>query len=117
MAGIGFIAFYFIPLGFVNENFTMVFLLLSLILQLEVIGLTFLCTLAFNALEQLLLWITLATCCRRDRRLYTVVVKNMEGHSKRNNKTSVMFTLATSFLIFASCAFKVISTVIVDVAE
>ena len=88
-----------------------------MILQLEVIGMTFLCTLLFNYIEKIILWLTLHTCCRRDKRLYSLVVKNMEGHSKRNNKTSVMFTLATAFLIFSVSSFKLISIVILDIAQ
>ena len=116
LTGIGFMTYYFIPLAFINEHFALVFLLLSLILQLVVLGLTFLCTLLFPFLERILLWLTMKICCRRDRRLYTVVVKNMDGHSRRNNKTSIMFSLATAFLIFSSSSFKVISSVILDIS-
>ena len=77
---IGFSVFYFVPLAFINGNYQLVFLLLSFILQLEVIGMTFLCTLVFTYLERLLLWLTLHTVAWKDRRLYRVVVKNMEGH-------------------------------------
>lgn len=112
---IGFGVYYFIPLAFVNENYTLALLILSGILILIVVGLTFLTTLFYTMVEKLLLWIVLNTCCIRDKRLRKVVVSNMQGHSKRNNKTSVMFTLATSFLIFASSGFSVISSLIGDV--
>lgn len=111
---VGFGTFYFVPLAFIQGNYQVVFLLLSFILQLEVIGMTFLCTLLFPYVERLILWLTLSTCCRRDRRLYRVVVKNMEGHQRRNTKTSIMFTLATAFLIFAQSSFTVISQTIMD---
>ena len=75
---------------------------------------TFLCTLLFTYIERLILYLTLHTCCRRDKRLYTVVVKNMEGHGQRNMKTSIMFTLATAFLIFAQSSFHIIAEVIMD---
>ena len=117
LTGVGFTTYYFVPLAFLNQNYTVAFLLLSFILELVVIGLTFLCTLLFSSVERALLWVTLHTCCRRDKRFYTVVIKNMDGHSRRNNKTSVMFTLAISFLIFAQSAFKVISTVILVSGE
>ena len=116
LTSIGFVAFYFIPQSIINANFKVGFLLLSLILLFEVIGMTFLCTLVFNYIEKIVLWITLHFCCRKDKRLYTVVLKNMEGHAKRNNKTSVMFTLTTAFLIFSVSAFNVISAVILDFA-
>ena len=115
LTGIGFMTYYMIPLAFINQNMGLVFMLFCFILQLIVFGMTFLCTLVFPYLEKLLLWLTLMTCCRRDRRLLQVVLKNMDGHSKRNSKVSIMFSLTTSFLIFSSGSFKVISTVIQEI--
>ena len=113
----GFIVYYFIPLAFINENMSLAIFLLMQILLFVVIGLVFLSTTLFTILEKATLWLTINTCCRRDRRLYPVVIRNMQGHARRNNKTSVMFTLATSFLIFAQSAFKVISSMIQDVSS
>ena len=78
-----------------------------MILLTVVLGLVFLCTLAFSAFESIILWLVLNSCCRRDRKFYHLIRRNMDGHSKRNNKTSLMFTLATSFLIFAQSGFQV----------
>ena len=85
LVSIGFTTFYFIPLAFVKQRMTLMFLLLNIILVMIVIGLTFLCTLFFASLERILLWITLHTCCRKDKKMYHVIVKNMGAHSKRNN--------------------------------
>jgi hypothetical protein len=74
-----------------------------------VIGMTFICTLLFNLLEKSMLWLTLNTCCRRDKKLHELISKNMYGHQKRNNKTSIMFTLAISFMVFSSTAFSIIT--------
>ena len=41
-----------------------------------------------------------------------VIESNMDGHRKRNSKTSIMFTLAISFLIFAASSFELLSTLI-----
>ena len=86
----------------------MLFLLMNLILVLVILGLTFICMLLFEYLERFLLWICINTCCRRDKRLYHVIHKNMEAHRPRNSKTSIMFTLAISYLIFSSSAFLVL---------
>ena len=77
---------------------------------LIVLGMVFLSTLAFNYLEKLILWTTLMTCCRRDRRLYTLIKRNMEGHRPRNNKTAIIFTLATSYVIWAQSGFEVVTS-------
>lgn len=80
LTSLGFMTYYGIPLSFYSGNLSVTFLLLSIILQLIIIGLAFLCTLLFNYLERLLLWVGVRTCCRGDKRLEHVIVKNMEGH-------------------------------------
>ena len=41
-----------------------------------------------------------------------VIETNMNGHRKRNSKTSIMFTLAISFLIFSASSFELILNLI-----
>ena len=41
-----------------------------------------------------------------------VVQKNMQAHMKRNSKTSILFTLSISFLIFSASSFNLIATLI-----
>lgn len=67
---IGTITYYGVPLSFLNENFFMAFVILSLLLIMVILGLTFMCTLLFNLIERLLLWIILNTCCWRDKRIH-----------------------------------------------
>lgn len=50
-----------------------------------VFGMVFIATLVFTYLEKLILWLILNTCCRRDRHLFRVVTRNMDGHQRRNN--------------------------------
>lgn len=117
LVGIGFSTFYFIPLTFIKQKMTLLFILLNLILILIVVGLTFLCTLFFSLLERAMLWVVLHTCCRRDIKMHQVILKNMEAHSKRNTKTSIMFTLSIAFLIFSASSFELMATVISKLAE
>ena len=105
LVGIGFSTFYFLPYSFVQHDIGLFFIILALIMVLVVLGLTFLCTLLFAPFEKLLLWLTLHSCCRRDKHLFNVVAKNLDAHSSRNNKTSIMFNLAVSFLIFCASSF------------
>lgn len=109
---LGFGTFYFLPLSFKEGHITLFFMILGMIMVLVVIGLTFLCTLMFSAFENLLLWLTLHTCCRRDKHLYKVVVKNLEAHRSRNRKTSMMFNMAVSFLIFSASSFELLETIL-----
>jgi len=109
---IGFGTFYFLPLSFSKGRITLFFMILGLIMVLVVIGLTFLCTLLFAGFEKVLLWLTLHSCCRRDKHLYQVVVKNLEAHSNRNIKTSIMFNMAVSFLIFSASSFELLENIL-----
>lgn len=72
---IGTITYYGVPLSFLNQNFFVAFVILSLILIMIIIGLTFMCTLIFNYVERLLLWLTLNTCCRKDKRIHSLIRK------------------------------------------
>lgn len=92
-------------------------MLLNLVLILVIIGLTFICVLLFEYLEAFILWICINTCCRCDKRLHHVIKKNMEAHRPRNGKTSLMFTLCISFLIFSASSFKLTSTLVAKAAE
>ena len=64
---VGSVTYYGVPLSFLNQNFFSAFLILSLILIMVIIGLTFLCTLLFEYMERLLLYAVINSCCRRDR--------------------------------------------------
>ena len=114
---VGFSTYYLVPYAMFKQKFTIVFMLLNLVLILVIIGLTFICMLIFEYLERFILWICINTCCRCDKRLHHVIFKNMEAHRPRNSKTSVMFTLTISFLIFSSSSFTLISTLVVKTLE
>jgi hypothetical protein len=51
---------------------------------------------------------------KKDRVLKPIVLKNMQGHDRRNSKTTLMYTLALSFLIFAGTGFGLQGKVISD---
>ena len=114
---VGFVSYYAIPYAVIQQKETLLFLLLNFILILVIIGLTFICILLFEYVERLLLWISMHTCCCKDKRLYNIVWKNMEGHRRRNAKTSIMFTLALSYMIFAASSFQITSTLISKTAK
>lgn len=114
---VGFSCYYLVPYSLFKQKYTLVFLLLNMVLILIIIGLTFICILVFEYLESLILWLAINSCCRCDKRLHHVISKNMEGHRPRNTKTSLMFTLAISFLIFSASSFHLTSSLVVKTAE
>ena len=81
------------------------FFIFQFLLILVILGLTFLSTLLFKPLEYLVMNVLLLTCFRGDKKVKPIVEKNLQAHRKRNNKTSIMFTLALSFLIFSASSF------------
>jgi hypothetical protein len=49
-----------------------------------------------------------------DRPLNVILQANLRGHTLRNNKTSIMFSIALSFLIFSGCIFALESDTIIS---
>ena len=112
LISIGFTTYYLVPYAFIHNDMTMANSILNCLLILIIIGLTLICVLVFPYLEWALLWITMNTCCKKDKRLMRVIETNMNGHRKRNSKTSIVFTLAISFLIFSASSFELMLTLI-----
>lgn len=109
---LGFITYYCVPLTFYYQKTQWFLFIFDALLIMIIIGLTFMSVLIFEFVEKGLLALLMVTCCKRDRRLKEVVSKNLDGHRKRNSKTSIMFTLALSFLIFAASSFTLLSGLI-----
>ena len=102
---IGFITYYCVPLTFYYGKTQWFLFIFDILLLLIIFGMTFMSVILFVYFEKGLLALVMWTCARNDRRLQSLVSKNLDGHRKRNSKTSIMFTLAISFLIFASSSF------------
>lgn len=109
---LGFITYYCVPLTFYYGKTQWFLFIFDGLLVMIIIGLTFMSVLIFEFVEKGLLWCVLNSCCRRDKRLREVISKNLDGHRKRNSKTSIMFTLAISFLIFAASSFTLLAGLI-----
>lgn len=52
-----------------------------------------------------------------DQKMKPIIKKNLESHSGRNQKTSLMFTVTLAFLVFAGANFKQIQFFLVTVAK
>ena len=102
---IGFLTYYCVPLTFFYQKTSWFLFIFDLLLIMIIFGMTFMSVLLFEYVEKLLLAILMWSCARTDRRLKSLISKNLDGHRSRNGKTSIMFTLAISFLIFAASSF------------
>lgn len=100
---IGFVTFYLLPLAFVFQNFSLFLGILTGILMGMVLGLSLVSMSLQSTLERALLWLCLSFT--PDRRMRTVVRKNLTGHRDRNRKTAYMITISVSFLLFSGTMF------------
>lgn len=112
LVGYGFVTYYLVPLTFFNEQMKWYLLIFDALLIMIILGLTFLSLLLFEHLEKGLLTILMWTCARPDRKLKGVIERNLDGHRNRNSKTSIMFTLAMGYLIYAASSFELLSGMI-----
>ena len=62
---------------------------------------------AIPSLERLMLFIIMQISWK-DKNIKFIVEKNLEGHRKRNQQTSIMFMFALSFIIFSGCSTQLI---------
>lgn len=76
----GFVTYYLVPLTFFNGKMKWYLLIFDALLIMIILGLTFLSLLLFEHLEKFLLWILMSTCARKDRKLKSVIEKNLDGH-------------------------------------
>ena len=112
----GFSTYYLAPLCFLLSNYTMFLFILNTILIFMIIGLILVMQIIVPYLEKAILYIIMLVI-RSDRNIKFVVLKNLEGHSRRNSKTSIMFMIALSFVIFAGCTIELISDFITNISK
>jgi len=112
LVSIGFMTYYLAPLTFFHDQMIWFLFIFDIILISIVIGLTLLSIMVFEFVEKGLLAFLMATCARRDKRLKTLIHKNLDSHRARNSKTSILFTLSLSFVIFSAANFKLLTGLI-----
>ena len=116
MIVMGFSTYYLAPMCFLLSNYSMFLFILNVILIVMIIGLILVMQLIVPKLEKIVLHLIMCLI-RKDRNIKFVVMKNLQGHSRRNTKTSIMFMISLSFVIFAGCTIELISNFISDVSR
>ena len=112
LVSMGFMTYYLAPLTFYLDEMVWFLFIFDVILISIVIGLTLMSILVFEAVEKGILFIITNTCARRDKRLKTLIHKNLDSHRPRNNKTSLLFTLSLSFVIYSAAIFELLTGLI-----
>ena len=112
----GFITYYLAPLSFLLMNPSIFILIMMFILIIMLIGMIVLIQIIIPFLERNILKI-IFLIFYKDRNIHFVVLKNLEGHSRRNKKLSIMFMIALGFIIFSGCTLNLIVSFIQTLAE
>jgi hypothetical protein len=105
-ASVGFTVFYLLPLAFVLRDIGWFLGVLTGILVAMLCGLAASSLAVQPRVEAGLLAVLLFLC--RERRLWTVIRKNMAAHRRRNTQNAVMVGVSAAFLVFASGAFRLL---------
>ena len=112
----GFITYYLAPLSFLLMNPSIFIMIMMFILIIMLIGMIVLIQIIIPYLEKKILDI-IFLIFYKDRNIHFVVLKNLEGHSRRNKKVSIMFMIALGFIIFAGCTLNLIVSFVQTLAE
>ncbi|CAD8134904.1 unnamed protein product [Paramecium octaurelia] len=112
----GFVSYYLIPMAFIFSNIQLALAVINIILIVMIIGFTLLANLFEEPLEKGLLKLILCIF-KKDKNLEKIIFKNLEAHYSRNWKTTLMYTIALAFLIFAGAGFALQTSVITDVLQ
>ena len=82
--------------------FIMIAILITMLL-----GLIILTQLLVPYLQKLILKIIMFFSFK-DRNLHLIVLKNLEGHKRRDQQVSIMFMVALGFVIFSGCTLNLV---------
>jgi ABC-type antimicrobial peptide transport system permease subunit len=114
LAVAGFMIYYILPMSFLYNNFLIFFLIMNIILLIMLFGL---CLIVFSLqgiTSQIWLWLVV---WGSDVRLKTLIAKNMEAHTTKNQRAFVMFILAIASVIFGGIAFRYLADGLVQTLQ
>uniref|UniRef100_A0A6T6YUC0 ABC3 transporter permease C-terminal domain-containing protein n=1 Tax=Bicosoecida sp. CB-2014 TaxID=1486930 RepID=A0A6T6YUC0_9STRA len=111
---IGFVTYTLLPLAFIFRDFSLFLSILNGILLGMVLGLSLVSQALQSALENGVLWSMLWGA---ERRMQTVVRRNLAGHRHRNRKTAYMISISVAFLLFGGTMFALQSTSIANTVQ
>ncbi|CDW88470.1 permease-like protein [Stylonychia lemnae] len=101
----GFICYYFIPSSLINLDFEMFYIVILGILTMIVLGVNLISQAFVPWIENFI--VTLIIMCKpKEKKLKPIIQKNLKSHRGRNMKTSLMFTMTMSFLMYSNTSFQ-----------
>ena len=93
------------PLSIVLKEYSIFFFVLLSVLFGMIIGMILIGSMLVPYLEQIIISMLIFARKVRDAPLKPIIKKNLEAHASRNHKSSLMFMIAVTFLIFCGSSF------------
>ena len=116
MIVIGLLTYYVAPLSFIFLNTSLFLFIMIGILITMLVGLIILTQLLVPYLQKFILKIIMFLSFK-DRNLHLIVIKNLEGHKRRDQQVSIMFMVALGFVIFSGCTLNLVVDFVETIAK
>jgi len=116
LISIGIFTYYVSPLSFIYLNQRLFLFIMLGILILMILGLIILTQLLIPHLQKLILKIIMFFCFK-DRNLHLLILKNLDGHKRRDQQISLMFMIALGFVIFSGCTLNLVTDFVETMAK
>eukprot|EP01006_Ploeotia_vitrea_P006656 TRINITY_DN14289_c0_g1_i1.p1 TRINITY_DN14289_c0_g1~~TRINITY_DN14289_c0_g1_i1.p1 ORF type:complete len:1295 (-),score=88.49 TRINITY_DN14289_c0_g1_i1:31-3585(-) len=99
----GFTVYYLIPLSFIFNNLVLFFTILNVILLSMLVGLCMITQSLQTVMQSGVLW---CIVWFNDRKMLSLIKKNLHGHTKRTTPIFLMFTISVASIIFGGVTFS-----------
>lgn len=113
---IGFLTYYLSPLSYFLNDLSLFLFIMICILITMLLGLIILSQLVVPYLQKFILKIIMFFTFK-DRKFHLIILKNLDGHKRRNRQVSIMFIVALGFIIFAGCSLNLVISLIEQMAK
>ena len=113
---IGFLTYYLCPLSYLLQDLSLFLFIMTTILIIMLLGLIILSQLLAPYIQNLILKIVMFFAYN-DRKFHLIVLRNLDGHKRRNNQVSIMFMIALGFVIFAGCSLNLVVALIEQMSK
>ncbi|CAD8092165.1 unnamed protein product [Paramecium primaurelia] len=108
LISIGFISYYIIPMNMIYQNFGVAIFVLNIVFITMLVGVTMIINLIQKLVEKLILYMILFIKSS-DYNLKPIILNNLKCHENRNAKTTLMYSLGLSLIIFTGSSFAIMS--------
>ena len=108
----GVLTYYVAPLSFLDGNVRFFTFILNLVIVMMILGLSFSAQIAQPLFEKYILIGLIKVFYRNSEKFKRIILTNLRNHRIRNTKTGIMFTITLAFLMFGTCNFDYIGSVI-----